>query len=365
MTFNAEITYDNEYGENSNGNIAFALPGFDESKLLIYREIFNGGFSSIVGARDLTSGSAIAVKKVEFNYLGNIFTPITDLQRNVLNKIRKQVNKIRELSKISVMKMLDFVSEPNKLVVVSEICLFGDLFNWMLQQHVLKFRDILMVVNSLFRAFDFLHSQGYIHGYLNPTSVLFQTISPHSLIIKPDLSVKKELAHLLNNPLIAYRSCTAPEELKKLVDAFEKGQPIDLIKEDDSPLFATKEMDVWSIGVIILIAFTGVNFFQFDSINDLRQPFDVKLEEAFKHPIMLMCSEKFFANLRKILAVDPSKRISAADGAAINWLEESKVADDDLNLLYIMEHDLLNSCKYYRIYGQRVVENLHMDIHLD
>lgn len=358
MTFNALIPYSHEHGANSNGNITFSAPGFDEDKLLIYREIFYDGFSTVIAARDLTSGGAIAIKKVEFSYLKNIFTPITQLQRNILSKIRRQAARIRALSNLTVTKMIDFVSEPHRLVIISEMCLYGDLFNWMLQQHVIRFRDVMIILHSLFQAFNFLHEQGYNHGYLKPTNVLFQTISPHSVIILPDLSVKREIAYLLNEPLATCLSCTAPEALKKLVKSMDEERSWDRSRMSDLKFFGTKEMDVWSIGVIALLALTGVNFFQFSSIDDLRQPLDEKLENAFSHPIIQLCSEQLVGCLRKVLTIDPRHRITAAAGAAVNWVEEANVADDERNLLYIMEHDLLNSCKYYRIYGQMVLDDL-------
>ncbi|VDN97539.1 unnamed protein product [Rodentolepis nana] len=359
MEFSPETTFEDEFDENTNGNVVFAWPGFDANKLLIYREIFNGGFSTTVGSRDLTTGGIVAIKKVEFDYLGNIFTPIEDLKRRVLNKVREQTNKIKEIAAASVIESIDFVTEPNRIIVISQLQLSGDLFNWMLQQPVLQLRNVLLVVNYLFRAFDYLHSQGYAHGYLNPTKILFQNTAPHSVLVKPDLSIKKELAYLLNDPLITCQSCTSPEEIKRLADTFENG------RQSESNFSPTKEMDIWSMGVVILIALTGVNFFQFDKIDDLRQPFDVLLEEAFRHPTMQMIGENFLINLRKVLAVDPSTRISAADAAAINWAEDANVADENLNLLYIIEHDLMNSCRYYRTYGQAVLKKLRNSIHLE
>ncbi|KAM7540010.1 hypothetical protein Aperf_G00000029053 [Anoplocephala perfoliata] len=358
MTFNALIPYSHEHGTNSNGNIAFSALGYDENKLLLYREIFCDGFSTVIAARDLTSGGAVAIKKVEFDYLKNIFAPIKQLRRIFLDKTVKQTSRIRALSNLAMTKIIDFVSVPHRLIILSEMCLFGDLFNWMLQQHVVRFRDVMIMLHSLFKAFNFLHEEGYSHGYLKPTNVLFQTISPHSVLISPDLSVKREMAYLLKEPLITCQSCTAPEALEELVESVNDEKPRNWSKLRDFKFFGTKEMDIWSIGVIALLAITGVNFFQFNTIDDLKQPVEKKLERAFSHPIIQMCSKQLVVCLRKVLTIDPRYRITAAAGSAINWVEEAKVANDERNLLYMMEHDLLNSCRYYRIYGQMVLDDL-------
>ncbi|VDM16906.1 unnamed protein product [Hydatigera taeniaeformis] len=358
MESHALFPYRFEHGENSNGNISLAAPAFDEDKLLIYREIYYDGFSTVIAARDLTSGGAVSIKKTDYSHLGNYFTHVAHLQRRVTTKLRKQTACIRSLSHPAVMKMLDFVSEPQRIVVISEMCLFGDIFNWMLQQHVIRFRDVLIILHGLFQAFHFIHDKGYSHGYLKPTNVLFQTISPHSLVVLPDLSVKKEIAYLLNEPLNTCQSCTAPEALKRLIAASEQGPALESATDDEYNYFGTKEMDVWSIGAITLIALTGINFFHYDSIEDMKQPMEERLDKAFSHPIIKMCNKQLVTNLKLVLNIDPEGRITAAAGANINWVDEAKVSDDDRNLLYMMEHDLLNTCKYFRMYGQNVLQDL-------
>ncbi|KAM7540011.1 hypothetical protein Aperf_G00000029053 [Anoplocephala perfoliata] len=166
------------------------------------------------------------------------------------------------------------------------------------------------------------------------------------------------MAYLLKEPLITCQSCTAPEALEELVESVNDEKPRNWSKLRDFKFFGTKEMDIWSIGVIALLAITGVNFFQFNTIDDLKQPVEKKLERAFSHPIIQMCSKQLVVCLRKVLTIDPRYRITAAAGSAINWVEEAKVANDERNLLYMMEHDLLNSCRYYRIYGQMVLDDL-------
>ncbi|VDD80452.1 unnamed protein product [Mesocestoides corti] len=358
MPTNAVMPYAIELGENFNGNIAIAAPAFDEDKLLIYREIFYDGFAVVIAARDLTTGGAVAIKKTDFGYLGNCFTKVTYIQRRISAKLRKQTTRIKTLSHPAVMKLLDFVLEPRRIVIITEMCLFGDLFNWMLQQHTIRFRDVLVMLHGLFQAFQFLHDKGYTHGYLKPTNVLFQTISPHSLVILPDLSVKKEAAYLLSSPLATCQSCTAPEALLKLADSVDTPPELDPTKCDDDAFFGTKEMDVWSIGVIALIALTGVNFFHYKSIQELKEPLDSRLEKAFSHPILSMCNKDLVTNLKRFLTSDPRSRATAAIGAKINWIDEAKVVDDDRNLLFMMEYDLLNTCKYFRSYGLTVLNEL-------
>ncbi|KAL7062456.1 hypothetical protein AAHC03_0685 [Spirometra sp. Aus1] len=299
--------------ENSNGNLALAAPAFDEEKLLVYREIYFDGFSTVIAARDLTSGAAVAVKKIDFAQLGNCFSEVIQLQRRLTSKVRKQVARIKALSHPAVMKMLDFVLEPTRLVVISEMCLFGDMFNWMLQQQ-------------------------------------------HLLL--PDLSVKKEISHLLNDPMLSCISCAAPEVIRDLVKAQYEPPKSAPNPEDDSELFGTTAMDVWSIGAIALIALTGINYFQYETFDDLGKPVESRLERAFSHPILSFCGPKIKEHLCKFLEVDPEKRATAAEGAALVWLEEAEIASDDRNLLFLMEYDLMNTCKYFRLYGQKVTKKL-------
>ncbi|EUB63700.1 Peripheral plasma membrane protein CASK [Echinococcus granulosus] len=64
-----------------------------------------------------------------------------------------------------------------------------------------------------------------------------------------------------------------------------------------------------------------------------------------------MCSKQLATSLKLVLTIDPECRITAAAGANINWVDEAKVADDERNLLYMMEHDLLNTWSLGTLHG--------------
>lgn len=352
-------------GENCNGNIAMAAPAFDEDKLLVYREIYFDGFCTVIAARDLTSGGAVAIKKINFDHLGNCFANVKLLQRSITAKLRKQTVKIKTLSHPAVIKTLDFVLEPRRIVVITEMCLFGDLFNWMLQQRTIRLRDSLLIIHGLFQAFQFLHDNDYTHGSLKPTNVLFQTISPHSLVVLPDLSIKKEISKLMNDPLAQCQSCTAPEELTRLANSSVTPPQLSAQDVSDPDSFGTKEMDIWSIGVIALIALTGINFFNFNSLSEMKSPLDARLEKAFSHPIFTLCDQKLVTCLKRFLKIDPKERATAEDGANMHWIEEAKALNDERNLLFIMEYDLMSTCKSFRLYGQTVVDKIFNEIRQD
>nr|VZI32257.1 unnamed protein product [Spirometra erinaceieuropaei] len=132
-------------------------------------------------------------------------------------------------------------------------------------------------------------------------------------------------------------SCAAPEVIRDLVKAQYEPPKSAPNPEDDSELFGTTAMDVWSIGAIALIALTGINYFQYETFDDLGKPVESRLERAFSHPILSFCGPKIKEHLCKFLEVDPEKRATAAEGAALVWLEEAEIASDDRNLLFLMD----------------------------
>ncbi|CAL8074375.1 unnamed protein product [Calicophoron daubneyi] len=327
---------------------------FDEEKLLVYRELYYDGFSSIIAARDLTSGAAVSVKKVEFNFMKPSPFPVRYLQKLFAKKIRKQAEQMRSLSHSSLLKVMEFVVEPKRTIVVTEMCMFGDMFNWMLQQAQLRVRDICLVIQYVFQALRYLHSQDYVHGHLMPTHILFQSMSPQSVTIMPDLSVRSELIDMtIKSPPVI--DCWAPELIKQFIE-HQKQLPVE-ISDKKISIERTKAMDVWSAGVIAHLALTGRPPFQASGLQNTLDEIE-SFGGDLKHPIIQTLSPTVQESLKKFLCVDSTKRAVADYGAEPLWFDDELTRLDNRNFLITTEYDLMHSCRRYRQQGRDVFEHV-------
>ncbi|KAF6776189.1 hypothetical protein AHF37_04424 [Paragonimus kellicotti] len=343
--------------------VSLAAPVFDEDKLLVYRELYYDGFSSIIAARDLTSGAAVAVKKVEYAFMKPAPFPIRCLQRSFSKKVRQQVAKIRALSHNSVLKIIEFVVEPERIVIVTEMCMFGDLFNWMLQQPQLRVRDICLIIQYVQQVLSYLHSQNFIHGNLTPTHILFQAMSPQSVTVMPDLSIRKELVNLTAKAPPVF-DCWAPEKLKYfrslVAERNSFGKALAEVAEEQPihPYFEpTKSMDIWSVGCITHIALTGKPPFVANSVTDMVNVIEA-CEEKLKSPMLNRLSPLIKKQLNDTLAINPDDRPTAEKSSDCHWFDDDITRADNRNILLTIEYDLLYTCRRYRTQGRRIFDSV-------
>ncbi|VDP92031.1 unnamed protein product [Echinostoma caproni] len=319
---------------------------FDEEKLLIYRELYYDGFSSIIAARDLTTGAAVAVKKIEFRFLKPAPFPLENLKERYARKINQQAAKIRALTPNSVVKMMEFAIESNRVTIMTEMCMFGDLFNWMLQQPQLRIRDICLVVQNIFQALRFLHSQNYVHGALSPTTILFQSMSPQSVTIMPDCSVRSEVLQLVRiEPPIM--DCFSPEQLKAIVSE----------QQAANSFVPTEASDVWSVGIIAHIAFTGKAPFRGTNASELLATIE-RADGKTSNKIFSTLSSLIQKQIHNALSVDPGSRTTADEGSEVFWFDDEHTKNDNRNILLTIEYELLNTCRRYRNQGRQVFERV-------
>lgn len=344
--------------EESSANILqpFQQSIFDEDKLLVYRELYYNGFSSIIAARDLTSGAAVAVKKVDFQFFKPCPLSITKLRENYAKKVNKQANKIRAITHSSVAKLMEYVIEPKRITIMTEMCMFGDLFNWMLQQPQLHVRDICLVVQNIFQAIRFLHSQDYVHGALSPTAILFQSMSPQSVTIMPDFSVRAEVAKLANvePPIMDY---FPPEYLATLI---LKETNVDRTEEKEftvEQFTPTTASDVWSIGIIAHIAFTGKAPFYGTNASEMLRNIKGTNGEP-RNEMFLTFSPLIRRQVIRSLAVSPEARLTVEEGSDVYWFDDEETTNDNRNVLMTIEYELLSTCRRYRNQGRQLFETV-------
>lgn len=78
------------------------------------------------------------------------------------------------------------------------------------------------------------------------------------------------------------------------------------------------KVDIWSLGVLLYVFMSGYLPFQGDNRNDVFY----KIQNAkyhFNHPEFKDCSEEVKDLIRKMLVIDPKKRLSAGEALKHKW----------------------------------------------
>lgn len=316
-------------------------PTVDESKLLICRELYNGGFSELIGARDLANGSAVAIKRIDFSRKIYSKLPMRIIKARMIRKLTDRIDGLRQMNQLNVMKTIDFTVKDDKIIIVMEMCMFGDFFNWVLQQGSFTEYDAIVALQHILKGIRYLHEKGYAHGDLKPNNIVFQTVGPYSVVVMPEISLMKEISKVIRKDLIIL-DCYAPELLSLNV-------------EDEVSI--TKEMDIWSLGIIGYIMISGRAPFLGSNRIEVRRKIIENIDNIFDSPPWRLIHQQTKSILTSLLHIEPENR-GAIDRPINDRLKDDQSQHKCINLINLTEYEMLATCRRYRLNSIQCMEDL-------
>jgi serine/threonine protein kinase len=137
---------------------------FDD-KYEILDEIGKGGFSKVHRCRSRSSGQIFAVKVIDLQ-------PLRLQQRFNPERLRREVDIMRELSHPAIIQFVDVFEEPKSLQIVMEYAPGSELFDLILARKYYSEVDARPIFGQVTQALQYLHSQNIIHRDVKPENVL-------------------------------------------------------------------------------------------------------------------------------------------------------------------------------------------------
>ena len=131
------------------------------------------------------------------------------------------------------MKLVEIFDEENNIYLVLELLAGGELFDRIVEKESYSEKEASDTIRPIVDAIRYCHSMGIVHRDLKPENLLYETEDEHSSIKITDFG----LARFVNNEL-ATTACGTPNYVAPEII---QGQGYG------------KEVDYWSIGVIIYI----------------------------------------------------------------------------------------------------------------
>lgn len=194
-----------------------------------------------------------------------------------------------------IIELHDVFESSTFIFLVFELCKNGELFDYLTNVVALSEKKTKTVMKQLFEAVEFIHSQHVVHRDLKPENILLDdsfnvklTDFGFAQVISPDES----LFELCGTP-----GYLAPELLRSSMYENAEGYG--------------KEIDIWACGVIMYTLLVGFPpFWHRKQMVMLRNIMDGKYE--FCSPEWDDITELPKDLIRKLLVIDPKKRISAA-----------------------------------------------------
>ena len=183
-----------------------------------------------------------------------------------------------------------------------EYVLGGDIFDWISSRGTLSENGAAAITNHILLGLKTLHEHNIIHRNVKPENILVAETEMGATIKLTDYCLA---ATIDANPQLAELSgtevCSAPEILKG---------------EAPGP-----EVDVWSVGVVLYTLLCGRRPFE----EDEKYPLYLKVSSGdynFDYPEWSVVSETGKEFIRRMLEVDPEKRITVDEALAHPWLKQ-------------------------------------------
>ncbi|KAL5708951.1 non-specific serine/threonine protein kinase [Ranunculus cassubicifolius] len=207
----------------------------------------------------------------------------------------------------NVISITDAFEDPVAVHVVMELCAGGELFDRIIRKGHYSEKKAAELARVIVGVVETCHSLGVMHRDLKPENFLFVNEKEEALLKAIDFGLSEFFKPgEIFTDLVGSPYYVAPEVLQK-----KYGQ----------------ECDIWSSGVIIYILLSGVPPFWDETEQGIFEQI-LRGELDFESDPWPRISESAKDLLRKMLAKDPKKRLTAHDVLRHPWVRVDGVAPD-------------------------------------
>lgn len=270
----------------------------------IGREIGRGSYSTVYFGLHKTTNLVVAVKVV----------PKDRIKEKEEKALRSEVNVLMQLKHDNIVQLIDFFEEEAAFFLVMEFVAAGDLFDQILKMHHYSQRDARRIVRTLLQTIKYCHDHGIVHRDLKPENILVTSEDPATATIK----IADWGFSTVVDPEGLTTSCGSPSYVAPEV---LKGGPYGV------------HVDLWSLGVIAYALLCGYLPFSHHVQNKLFQRICAG-EFEFDSPYWDDISPAATDFIRKLLVVDPDKRLTAEEALRHPWFAGSEVSDLQLSSVF-------------------------------
>ncbi|XP_059139408.1 calcium/calmodulin-dependent protein kinase type IV-like [Physella acuta] len=211
-----------------------------------------------------------------------------------------EVGILLRLDHPNIVRMKEVYESLEYVYIILELVIGSELFERIVSQQFYSEEQAAIAVRDIITAVDYLHKHNVVHRDLKPENILYENLSPDSKLKIADFG----LSTIVSNKVSLVTVCgtpgyCAPEVLK--------GEKYD------------KSCDMWSVGVIAYIMLSGYEPFYAEN-EALMFKNILKGQYTFDSPWWDEVSENAKDLIRKLLVVDPKKRLTSAAALKNVWV---------------------------------------------
>ena len=251
----------------------------------IVRKLGEGMFSAVKLATHSLTGEQVAIKILEKTKISKI----EDKER-----INREISIMKKLRHFNVVKLYQIVETKLNIYLIQENVEGQEFMNYLTKKGKLKEIDACKFYHQIISGLEYIHHCGVAHRDFKPENIL---LTNNNTILK---IIDFGLSNLYQDNELLRTSCGSPCYA-----------PPEMIKEEK---YNGMESDIWSSGIILYLMLCGKLPFYHEQ-NEIM--FEKILSGKFELPNFL--SDKAKDILRKILELDPKKRLNFEEIKAHPW----------------------------------------------
>eukprot|EP00873_Tetraselmis_striata_P041069 jgi/Tetstr1/461333/TSEL_006459.t1 len=258
-----------------------------------------GGFSVVKLAVDRTTGDEYACKVMALPPPGAELDDYSNTREDII----KEIEILCTMEHPSIIYLKEFYDENNKVYLITELLTGGELLDAVLARGSYTEEDARVCFGKLLSALGYLHEQKIAHRDLKLENLLLVDSSDITNIKLADFGLAKVSAAQAQMQTV----CGTPQYVAP-----------EVINEEASDSYGV-EVDMWSAGVVLFVLLGGYPPFYDESEPKLFAAIQ-KGEFAFDDEVWTDISDLAKDLIRKLIEVDPKKRLSARQALHHPWV---------------------------------------------
>lgn len=257
----------------------------------------------------LGSGNFACVKKCTKKGTKDVYAvKIIDKSKvEDMEDIKREVDIMENIKHENVIQLYEIFDEPKKMNLILELVTGGELFDDIVAKGSYTEKDAAKTMHTMYDALEYLHGQKIVHRDLKPENILlaYKAKEGDPNYPAPIKIADFGLARIMKQNEMMKTACgtpgyVAPEVLQN------KG-------------YSDGAVDMWSAGVILYILLCGFPPFYEEELPALFEQI-LKARYDFPSPWWDPISQDAKTLVRKMLTVDPKKRITASEAKTNTWI---------------------------------------------
>jgi calcium-dependent protein kinase len=271
--------------------------GMPTENYQLIKRLGEGSYGVVWKVKHLLTDNDRAMKRINKNSKTN-----KETEREILNEIEI----LKQMDHPNIVKIFEFYNSPEGYFLITEYCTGGELFDEIVAKAPFSEPMSAHFMYQIFSAVNYCHQSEIVHRDLKPENILIESEDENGLyhLKVIDFGTAKLLEkNKSENKVIGSSYYIAPEVLNKSYN---------------------EKCDLWSCGVILYILLSGRAPFSGETDTLILEKIKMGKFDLNRSPFNKISSEGKDL-IKKLLEMNPKRRISAADALNHPWFRKFDV----------------------------------------